>query len=90
MVNRKRGWGWFYLSTILDDYSRYIVAWRLCTTMRAGDVTATLEDALAVAGCDSATVAQRPRLLSDNGASYISGDRKRGFLPIGLSASVLI
>jgi putative transposase len=68
------GWGWFYLSTILDDYSRYIVAWRLCTTMRAGDVTATLEDALAVAGCDSATVAQRPRLLSDNGASYISGD----------------
>jgi putative transposase len=58
------GWGWFYLSTILDDYSRYIVAWRLCTTMRAGDVTATLEDALAVSGCDSATVAQRPRLLS--------------------------
>ena len=29
------GWGWFYLSTILDDYSRYIIAWRLCTTMRA-------------------------------------------------------
>ena len=25
------GWGWFYLSTILDDYSRYIVAWKLCT-----------------------------------------------------------
>jgi putative transposase len=68
------GWGWFYLSTILDDYSRYIIAWRLCTTMRAGDVTATLEDALGVAGCDSATVAQRPRLLSDNGASYISGE----------------
>ena len=21
------GWGWFYLSTILDDYSRYIIAW---------------------------------------------------------------
>ena len=29
------GWGWFYLSTILDDFSRYIVAWKLCTTMRA-------------------------------------------------------
>ena len=37
------GWGWFYLSTILDDYSRYIIAWRLCTTMQAGDVTQTLE-----------------------------------------------
>jgi putative transposase len=30
------GWGWFYLSTILDDYSRYIIAWKLCTTMKAG------------------------------------------------------
>jgi putative transposase len=35
------GWGWFYLSTILDDYSRYIIAWKLCTTMRADDVTET-------------------------------------------------
>jgi putative transposase len=24
------GWGWFYLSTVLDDYSRYILAWKLC------------------------------------------------------------
>jgi putative transposase len=23
------GWGWFYLSTVLDDFSRYIVAWKL-------------------------------------------------------------
>ncbi len=68
------GWGWFYLSTILDDYSRYIVSWQLCTTMRAGDVTSTLEDALVASGCDSATVAHRPRLLSDNGSSYVSND----------------
>jgi putative transposase len=68
------GWGWFYLSTALDDYSRYIVAWRLCTTMRAADVTDTLEDALAASGCDHATVVHRPRLLSDNGSSYVSGD----------------
>ena len=26
------GWGWFYLSSVLDDFSRYIVAWKLCTT----------------------------------------------------------
>ena len=39
------GWGWFYLSTILDDFSRYIIAWKLCTTMRAEDVTAQLRDA---------------------------------------------
>ena len=68
------GWGWFYLSTILDDFSRYIIAWKLCTTMRAEDVTATLELALKASGCDRAKVAHKPRLLSDNGSSYISGD----------------
>ena len=41
------GWGWFYLSTILDDFSRYIIAWKLCTTMRTDDVTDTLQLALA-------------------------------------------
>ena len=68
------GWGWFYLSTILDDYSRYVVAWRLCTTMKASDVTATLEDALAASGRDRSTIAPRPRPLSDNGSSNISGE----------------
>ena len=46
------GWGWFYLSTILDDFSRYIIAWKLCTTMKAEDVTDTLNLALAASGCD--------------------------------------
>ena len=68
------GWGWFYLSTILDDFSRYIIAWKLCTTMKAGDVTDTLEMALQASGCDQANVIHRPRLLSDNGASYIAGE----------------
>jgi putative transposase len=44
------GWGWFYLSTVLDDFSRYIVAWKLCTTMKADDVTATLDLALQASG----------------------------------------
>ena len=68
------GWGWFYLSTILDDFSRYIIAWKLCTTMRAEDVTDTLDLALKASGLDHATVVHRPRLLSDNGASYVAGD----------------
>ena len=50
------GWGWFYLSTILDDFSRYVVAWKLCTTMKASDVTDTLELALKASGCDQFTV----------------------------------
>src|SRR5205807_923935 len=48
------GWGWFYLSTVLDDFSRYLVAWKLCTTMKAEDVTATLELALQASGLHQA------------------------------------
>ena len=33
-----------YLSTVLDDFSRYIIAWKLCSTMRAEDVTDTLDN----------------------------------------------
>ncbi len=68
------GWGWFYLSTILDDYSRYIISWKLCTNMKAEDVTDTLELALQASGCDQVHVVHKPRLLSDNGSSYVSGD----------------
>ena len=68
------GWGWFYLSTVLDDFSRDIIAWKLCTTMKADEVTATLEMALDASGLDKAKVLHRPRLLSDNGSSYVSND----------------
>ena len=68
------GWGWFYLSTVLDDFSRYIVAWKLCTTMAASDVTETLELALQASRLDQAEVDRRPRLLSDNGPSYVAND----------------
>ena len=68
------GWGWFYLSTILDGYSRYVIGWKLCGNMRSEDVTDTLGIALAASGCDSANVLHKPRLLSDNGSSYIAGD----------------
>jgi transposase InsO family protein len=44
--------GWYYLSTVLDDFSRFIVAWRLCPPMKAQDVTATLDLALAASGLD--------------------------------------
>ncbi len=68
------GWGWFYLSTILDDYSRYIISWKLCTNMRTEDVTDTLNLALQASGCDQVHVVHKPRLLSDNGSSYVSGE----------------
>jgi transposase InsO family protein len=63
-----------YLSTVLDDFSRYIISWKLCSTMRAEDVTDTLDLALAASGGDRAHVLHKPRLLSDNGSSYIASE----------------
>ncbi len=68
------GWGWFYLSTVLDDYSRYILAWKLCDGMAAKDVSDTLSLALKNSGLESVSVRHRPRLLSDNGPSYVSAE----------------
>jgi transposase InsO family protein len=68
------GWGWFYLSTVLDDFSRYILAWKLCTTMTSSDVADTLQMALKASGLSHANVRHRPRLLSDNGPSYVSAE----------------
>ena len=70
------GWGWFYLSTVLDAYSRYVLAWKLCDGMRARDVSDTLDLALKSSGLETATVKHRPRLLSDNGPSYVSAELK--------------
>ena len=81
------GWGWFYLSTILDDYSRYIVSWKLCTNMRVEDVTDTLELALQASGCDQVHVVHKPRLLSDNGSSYVSGDLAKWLQDKGMKHS---
>lgn len=67
-----QGWGWYYLSSVLDDFSRYILAWKLTPTMAATDVQETLLMALAKTGLDQVLVEHRPRLLSDNGSCYIS------------------
>jgi putative transposase len=68
------GWGWYYLSTVLDDYSRYIIAWLLTKTMAADDVKKTLELALNKTGVSGVEVRHRPRLLSDNGPCYLAGE----------------
>jgi len=60
--------------TVLDDYSRCILAWKLCDGMTARDVSDTLSLALESSGLDQARVRYRPRLLSDNGPSYVSAE----------------
>ena len=70
------GWGWYYLSTVLDDYSRFILSWYLTTTMTANDVKITLDRAIEKTGVHQVTVKHKPRLLSDNGPSYLSKELK--------------
>src|SRR5690606_38150967 len=67
------GWGWYYLSTILDDYSRYIINWELCDSMNAEDVKRTVNTAIEKARLKSKA---KPKLLSDNGPFYVSNELK--------------
>jgi transposase InsO family protein len=73
------GWGWYYMSTVLDDYSRYIVEWELCSTMTTTDVERILDKALL-----RIELKQTPKLLSDNGACYISTQLKDYMSIIGM------
>jgi len=65
------GWGWYYLSTVLDDYSRYIVSWELCSNMTSKDVERSIDQALLSSGMN---IENPPKLLSDNGSCYISNN----------------
>lgn len=67
------GWGQYYLSTVLDDHSRYIIAHELCKSMTAEDTKRTVDKAIWVSGVSPSN---RPKLLSDNGPCYISGELK--------------
>ena len=70
------GWGWYYLSTVLDDFSRYIIAWDLTTSMSSEDVKLTLDQAIEKTGVTNVKVRHKPRLLSDNGPCYVSKELK--------------
>lgn len=70
-------WGFYYLCTVLDDYSRYILAWRLASTMGSTDVEETLQQAVSQTGVTHIKVKHRPRLLSDNGPAFISEALKK-------------
>ena len=65
------GWGWYYLSTILDDYSRFIVGWELCSSMKAADVKNTIDKALLTVNLPEN---RPPKLLSNNRSCYISNE----------------
>ena len=66
------GWGWYYLVTVMDDYSRFILAWELKSDMAAGSLIDVVQKAVDATGMTDIPVENRTVLLSDNGAGYIS------------------
>jgi len=65
-------WGYYYLVTVMDDYSRFILAWKLQKDMSANSLIEVVQEAVDATGMTDVPVEDRTRLLSDNGAGYVS------------------
>lgn len=61
---------WYFLVTVLDAYSRYVVHWELLTSMRAADVRLVIQAALERTGAS-------PQIVSDNGSQFTAKDFKQ-------------
>ena len=66
------GWGYYYLVTVMDDYSRFILAWKLQRDMSANSLIEVVQEAVDATGMIEVPVEDRTRLLSDNGSGYVS------------------
>jgi putative transposase len=66
------GWGYYYLVTVMDDYSRFIIAWRLQRDMSADSLIEVIQEAIDATGMTDVPIKDRTKLLSDNGAGFIS------------------
>src|ERR1035437_2704168 len=66
------GWGYYYLVTVMDDYSRFILGWKLQKDMSANSLIEVVQEAVDATRMTDVPVEDRTRLLSDNGSGYIS------------------
>jgi putative transposase len=66
------GWGYYYLVTVMDDYSRFILGWKLQKDMSANSLIEVIQEAVDATGMTDVPIENRTRLLSDNGAGYVS------------------
>jgi putative transposase len=66
------GWGYYYLVTVMDDYYRFILGWKLQKDMAANSLIEVVQKAVDATGMTDVPVENRTKLLSDNGAGYVS------------------
>ena len=66
------GHGWWYAVTVIDYYSRYLLAMRFTWSYSAPEVIEALKDARAEAERIHGPLEQQPFLLTDNGTSFIA------------------
>ena len=69
---RVSGWGYHYMVTVMDDYSRSILAWKLQVDMTADSLIQVVQLAIDATGMTEVPLEDRTRLLSDNGSGYVS------------------
>jgi transposase InsO family protein len=69
---RVAGWGYYYMLAVLDDFSRFILGWRLQVDMTTSSLIEVVQDAIDVPGMTDVPVENRTKLLSDNGSGYVS------------------
>lgn len=69
-----KNWGWYYLISVLDDFSRRILAWRLQVSMDAEAFSEVVEEACKEAKLEYAPIEVKEvvRLVTDRGAALIS------------------
>jgi len=65
-------WGYYWLVSVLDDYSRKLLAWELVTDVQTPSLAEVIQLAVEGTGVIKAPRVERPALLTDNGSGYIS------------------